>query len=678
MSNDPLLQPFRLKHLTLRNRIMITAHEPAYAEDGMPKAAYRAYHAERAKAGIAMTMTAGSASVARDSPPAFNNLLCYKDEVVPWLRALADECHDHGTAVMIQLTHLGRRTRWDKGDWLPTVAPSHAREAAHRAFPKRIEDWDIARIIGDYADAAERMQAAGLDGIELECYGHLMDQFWSLRTNDLDAPWGGDLTNRMRFSMEVLQAIRTRVGPQFIVGVRYVGDEMAAGGIGPVEGMQISQRLKASGLVDFLNVIRGHIDNDAALTEVIPIQGMRSAPHLDFAGEIRAATGMPVFHAARIPDVATARHAIASGKLDMVGMTRAHLADPHIVRKMIEGREDDIRPCVGANYCLDRIYQGGAAYCIHNPASGRELDWPQAVPVGAGGLRVVVVGAGPAGLEVARVAATQGHKVVVMEAADAPGGQVRLTAQTARRREILGITAWRYAQCVKLGVAFRFNTFAEADDVLALSPDVVIVATGGVPHVEVLTAGNDLVVSAWDILSGDVAPGQDVLVYDDAGDFAALQAAEKIAESGGRVEVMTPDRTFSPEVMGMSLTPYVRALQGHGATFTVTWRLQSVRRDGNRLVAVAGSDYGTAKLERKVDQVVVNHGTRPLDEVYFALKPLSRNLGEVDHDALIGGRRQDVDANPGGAFRLFRIGDAVEARNIHAAVYDGLRFGLGL
>ena len=678
MLNDPLLQPYQLKHLTLRNRIMVTAHEPAYAEDGMPKAAYRAYHVERARAGIAMTMTAGSASVARDSPPAFNNLLCYKDEVVPWLRALADECHDHGTAVMIQLTHLGRRTRWDKGDWLPTVSPSHAREAAHRAFPKRIEDWDIARIIGDYADAAERMQAAGLDGIELECYGHLMDQFWSPLTNDLDAPWGGDLTNRMRFSMEVLQAIRTRVGPDFIVGVRYVGDEMAAGGIGPIEGMEISRRLRDSGLVDFLNVIRGHIDTDAALTGVIPIQGMASAPHLDFAGEIRAATGMPTFHAARIPDVATARHAIASGKLDMVGMTRAHLADPHIVRKMTLGREGDIRPCVGANYCLDRIYQGGAAYCIHNPASGRELEWPQEVPVGSGGLQVVIVGAGPGGLEAARVAATRGHSVTVLEAADAPGGQVRLAAQTARRREVLGITSWRYDQCVKLGVTFRFNTLADAGMVLAERLDVVIVATGGLPHVEVLAAGNDLVVSAWDILSGDVAPGAEVLVYDDAGDFAGLQAAEKIAERGGRVEVMTPDRTFAPEVMGMSLTPYVRALQGQGATFTVTWRLKSVTREGNRLVAVAGSDYGGATLERRVDQVVVNHGTRPLDEVYFALKPLSRNLGAVDYDALIAGRRQGVEANPGGAFRLFRIGDAVEARNIHAAIYDGLRFGMGL
>ncbi len=204
MTNDPLLQPFRLKHLTLRNRLMITAHEPAYAEDGMPKAAYRAYHVERAKAGVALTMTAGSATVSRDSAPAFNNILAYKDEVVGWMRELADACHEHGAAVMIQLTHLGRRTRWDRADWLPVVSPSHHREAAHRAFPKKLEDWDIARIVADYADAAERMRAAGLDGIELEAYGHLMDQFWSPLTNTLDGPYGGALDNRLRFAFEVL------------------------------------------------------------------------------------------------------------------------------------------------------------------------------------------------------------------------------------------------------------------------------------------------------------------------------------------------------------------------------------------------------------------------------------------------------------------------------------------
>lgn len=673
MSTDPLLQPFQLKHLTLRNRILITSHEPAYTEDGMPKERYRAYHVERARAGVALTMTAGSASVSRDSPPAFGNVLAWKDEVVGWMRALTEECHDAGAAVMIQLTHLGRRTRWDRGDWLPTVAPGSKIEPAHRAAPKRAEDWDIARIIADYADAAERMQAAGLDGIELEAYGHLLDQFWSPLTNELDAPWGGSLENRMRFSFEVLSAIRRRVGEKFIVGLRFVADERLPGGIGRAEGLEITRRLSDSGMVDFLNVIRGHIDTDPGLTDVIPVQGMASAPHLDFAGEIRAASGLPTFHAARIPDVATARHAIASGKLDMVGMTRAHIADPHLVAKLVAGREEEIRPCVGANYCLDRIYQGGMALCLHNPSSGRERELPHAIPRAPDPRRVTVIGAGPGGLEAARVAAERGHAVTVLEAADAPGGQIRLTARQERRREMLAIVDWRHVQCVKLGVTFQFNTWAEAEDVLATAPDLVIVATGGLPGTGALSEGAAEVVTAWDILAGDVKPGAEVLVFDAAGDHAGLMAAQAAVQAGARVEIVTPDRSFAPEVMGMNLVPYVRALQAADARFTVTWRLAAVRREGNRLRAVLGSDYGPAQLERLVDQVVVNHGTLPLDELYFALKPLSRNLGEVDTAALLEGRPQALRRNPAGAFELFRIGDAVAARNTHAAILDALR-----
>lgn len=678
MSNDPLLQPYTLKHLTLRNRIMITSHEPAYPEDGMPKGRYRAYHVERAKAGVALTMTAGSASVARDSPPVFNNILAWKDEVVGWMKQMVDECHDHGAAVMIQLTHLGRRTRWDKGDWLPVLAPSHEREAAHRAFPKRIEDWDIARIVGDFADAAERMKAAGVDGIELEAYGHLLEQFWSPLTNDLDNDYGGSLDNRLRFTFDVLRAIRDRCGPDFIVGLRYTADPAEVGGMTKEEGMEVSRKLRDSGLVDFLNVIRGHIDTDPALTDVIPIQGMKSAPHLDFAGEVRAATGFPTFHAARIPDVATARHAIASGKLDMVGMTRAHMADPHIVRKIKEGREEDIRPCVGANYCLDRIYQGGMAFCLHNPATGREETVPHSIPAATAKKRVTIVGAGPAGVEAARVAAERGHDVTVFEAADQPGGQIRLTAQDPRRREMISIIGWRMAQAEKKGVTFHFNTYADAETVLATKPDEVIIATGGLPHTEVLAAGNELVHSAWDILSGDVKPGSNVLIFDDAGDHAALQAADLISATGAAVEIVTPDRSFAPEVMAMNLVPYMRNLQQRNTTFTVTWRLMSVAREGNQLRATLGSDYGDYRKERLVDQVIVNHGTRPLDELYFQLKPLSSNLGEVDYEALATNRAQAVRKNPDASFRLFRIGDAVAARNTHAAIYDALRIAKDL
>jgi N-methyl-L-proline demethylase len=673
MSTDPLLQPYKLKHLTLKNRIMTTSHEPAYPEDGMPKDKYRAYHVERCKGGIALTMTAGSAAVSKDSPPVFNNILAYKDEVVGWLKKLTDECHVHGAAVMIQLTHLGRRTGWSKGDWLPVVAPSHHREASHRAFPKLIEDWDIARIINDYADAAERMKAAGMDGIELEAYGHLLDQFMSPYTNNLAAPYGGNLENRMRFVFDTLRAIRKRVGDDFLVGIRYTADEDLAGGTTKADGLEISQKLKASGLVDFLNIIRGHIDTDAGLTDVIPLQGMKASPHLDFAGEIKAATNFPTFHAARIQDVATARHAIASGKLDMVGMTRAHIADPHIVRKIIEGREHDIRPCVGATYCLDRIYQGGEAYCIHNPATGRELKMPHVIVKAALKKKVIIIGAGPAGLEAARVAAERGHDVTVFEAASEAGGQIRLTARSKRKSEMIGIIDWRLGQCQAKDVKFQFNTFADAASVIAQNPDVVIIATGGLPHTEVLKTGNDLIVSTWDILTGDIKPGSNVLLYDDAGDHAALMAAEVLAESGAKVEIMTPDRSFAPEVMGMNLVPYMRALQKHDVTFTVTYRLEDVLREGNQLLAIIGSDYGGVRKERIFDQIVVNHGTRPLDELYFELKPQSRNLGEINYEQLIAGHPQAVTKNPKAKFELYRIGDAVSARNTHAAIYDALR-----
>ena len=672
-TRDPLLQPFQLQHLSFRNRVMTTSHEPAYSEDGMPKDRYRLYHVERAKGGIALTMTAGSAVVSPDSPPVFGNLLAYKDEIVPWLRKLADECHEHGAAVMIQLTHLGRRTAWNKADWLPVLAPSPIREPAHRSFPKAVEAWDIERVVADYAAAAQRMQAAGLDGCEIDAYGHLPDQFWSPATNKRDDEWGGSLENRIRFSLRVLEAMRRAVGNRFLIGIRMTGDERWIIGLQREEGFEIGRRLAAAGLVDFVNVIRGHIDSDNALLDVIPIMGMPSAPHLDFAGEMRAATGLPVFHAARITDTATARHAIAAGKLDMVGMTRAHIADPHIVRKIRAGQEHTIRPCVGATYCLDRIYEGNEALCIHNAATGREGSMPHVAVRAERRRKVVVIGAGPAGLEAARVSAERGHEVVLFEATEQAGGQIRLASRSPRRRELIGIVDWRVERLADAGVELRFSSWAEADDVLGLDPDVVFVATGGIPNTDILEAGGDLVVSTWDVLSGQVKPAERVLVFDDNAAHPALQAAEFLAESGSTVELVTPERFLAVEIGGLNHAAYARVFHRHGVKITINTRLKAVHRQGNALIATLGSDYGEGGAERHVDQVVVEHGTLPLADLYEELKPLSANLGEIDHRAMLAGRPQEVVRNADGHFRLFRVGDAVASRNIHAAIFDSLR-----
>ena len=674
MSTDPLLQPFALKHLTLKNRVMSTSHEPAYSEDGLPKERYAAYHAEKAKGGLALTMTAGTAVVSPDSPPAFGNLLAYKDEIVPWIQRLTDGIHEHDCAAMIQISHLGRRTGWGQDDWLPVVAPSAIREPAHRSHPKAAEEWDIRRIIGHYADAAERMKAGGMDGIEIESYGHLFDQFLSPLTNQRDDEWGGSFEGRLRFPLEVLRAIRARVGNDFIVGVRMAIDEAKPDGIDTPTGFAVLQRYADESLIDFVNVIRGTIFTDSELSDVIPIHGMAAAPHLDFAGAVREHIGLAVFHAAKVDDVATARHAIREGKVDMIGMTRAHMADPYLVRKITLGQEATIRPCVGATYCLDRIYLSGHALCIHNAATGRELQMPHVVERAATRRRVVVVGAGPAGLEAARVSAERGHDVTVLEAMPWAGGQLQLATRNLRRRDLIGIVEWRVAELERLGATVKYDTFADADAVAALSPDVVIVATGGIGQNPRVERGGELMVGAWDIIGGDVKPHGDVLLFDDDSSHSAMTTAELIVNAGARLEIVTPERGIGVDVGGLNLVPYMRALNDADTRITLGQRVHSISRraDGRLDVVIAAPGSGT-RHTRVVDLVVGDHGVAPNDGLYAELAPLSVNRGEVDHDALVQGRPQDVRTNADGSFQLFRIGDAVEGRNIHAAVYDALR-----
>ena len=676
---DPLFQPLHIRHLTIKNRFLSTSHAPGYAVHGNITERYIAYEAEKAKGGVGLVQFGGATAVSVENSFHYGQINGAVDEVVPQYRRMAAAIHAHGALCTVQLTHGGRRERWDDANWLPAFAPSGLRELVHRSFPAVMEDHDIERVIRDYAQAVARARQGELDGAEISTQaGTLIEQFWSPAMNHRTDGYGGSLANRMRFGCEVLEACRKAAGDRFLIGIRMPGDEMLEGGLSREACIEIASHHARTGLIDFISIVGGTAVDYQAEAKIWPTMWLPSAPYLELARAIKAAVAIPVFHATRITDAATAVHAVKQGYIDMVGMTRAFIADPHHVRKLAEQREAEIRPCVGAGYCVDRVLMGKDALCVHNVATGRELSIPQVLSGSNGPVRrILVIGGGPAGLEAARVCASRGHEVTLFEATGELGGQVVLAAKATWRRGLAGIVRWLAGEVDRLGVKVHFNRLAEAQDVIEAAPDVVIVATGGIPNVGQF-AGSELATSIWDLLSGESEPGQSVLIYDESGGHASLSCAEFVADRGSRVEIASPDKALGLEMSDTNYGAHMTELYKAGVTISPDMRLVRLSRTGNRLAAELRNTYSGAKSVCEVDQVIGDYGTLPNTSLYEELKPFSRNLGELDLQALAAARRQTIDRNPSAAFFLYRIGDAWTGRNIHAAMLDAMRVCLDL
>ncbi|WP_406644763.1 NADH:flavin oxidoreductase [Aliisedimentitalea scapharcae] len=669
---DPLLTPFQLRHLTLRNRIISTAHAPSFQEDGHPRDRYRLYHEEKAKGGVGLTIVGGSTNIAPDSPSVFGQLYAGDDSIIPWFQKLTSGVRAHGAAIMCQITHMGRRTAWDDGHWLPVMGPSGTRERAHRSCVKPMEPEDITRVVQDFAQAAKRCQEGGFDGIELLSHSHLMGQFLSPLINRRHDEYGGALDNRLRLTLQVIDAVRAAVGPDMILGLRLTGDELIQGGMDADDCVEIARRLANTGDVDFLNVLAGAPYDDLGLAGWVAPMGQPAAPHLNVAGRIREAVDIPVIHAGGVADIATARHALTAGCVDLIGMTRAQMADPYLVHKLSRDQEDRIRPCVGLGYCVDRVNQGKPAVCGHNAATGREATMPHVLGTAARSRRVVVVGGGPGGLEAARICATRGHDVVLFEASDRLGGQINLAARGMTRRQIWGVADWLITETRHLGVDIRLNSLAEPDDILAETPDAVIIATGGWPE-PLACAGQQWQASTWDIMNGESRVSGTVLLVDDMGDHPALVCADVLSRSGCTVSLVTPDRSVAHDLGPTNSAVVLRDLTRQGVTFSCFQDLVEITLVGNRKQATLCNVLTGQTEVRLVDHVVVENGIVPNDALYHALKAGSRNLGQLDQTAMIAGTSPFVAHNPNGHYHLARIGDAVAGRNIHAALYDALR-----
>ncbi len=643
-----LFTPVQVGRLTLKNRIYSSGHAEAMAEGGRPTERLGRYHEGKARGGCALTIFGGSSSVHPSSPAAaWKQIANHDDSIIPAYRALANAVHRHDCLVFTQLTHLGRRAQSDPEAGNVLLAPSQIPERVHREIPHELEAEQIVELVRAFGEAARRCRDGGLDGVEISmAHNHLIDQFWSPLFNERSDEYGGSLDNRMRFGMEVLREIRRRVGGDFVVGARISGDERTPGGLTTRDMAAIARRLAESGLVDFLSIIGGGAHSYTLQAAAVPNMSFATGVFVPLATLIKEAVpGMPILHASRIVDPRHADRIVADGQVDVVGMTRALIADPDLARKAREGRLDDIRTCVGANEgCIDRIYQGKAVTCVQNPATGREAELGDVRPAPTP-KKVVVVGGGVAGMEAARMAALRGHRVLVLEKAAELGGQVLLAARAPARAEYAGIARFLAFQIRKLGVDVRLGVEATPDLVLAEHPDAVIVATGSHPYTPPVPGSDGKhVVTDRDVLGGEAKVGTNVVVIDDVHTEEALSTAELLLDQGKRVEVISPLFYVGQDIGVTSIAPLYARLYTKGVVLTPCSELRAV--EGSTVV-VRNVYSGAERRIEAVDTIVLAVGSRSTDALYRALK------GQVP--------------------ALYAAGDCVAPRGVHQAILDGTR-----
>jgi 2,4-dienoyl-CoA reductase-like NADH-dependent reductase (Old Yellow Enzyme family) len=644
-----LFSPLSIKGLTLRNRIASTPHSDGMAEDGLVTERLIAYFEAKAVGGAGLVMGPAGGAVHPTSPTRAGGLELYRPEAAAGLARLAQTVHAAGAAYIPQLTHWGRRgSSGDRPD--PLLAPSAIPEPVSGENPRALSEREITDIVAGYADSARRVEAAGADGVDIVAFAnHLPDQFWSPLSNHRRDRYGGNLENRMRFSLEVLRAIRRAVGPGFVVGMRISGDELIEGGLGPRELQEIAGHIARTGLLDYLSVSGGAGMTPLAQAAVVPGHWWPQGCYAGYAKGMREiAGGLPILYAGRVVRPEMAERLLADGACDLVAMTRAILADPELPNKAREGRLGEIRHCVGANVCIGRRYgQHQPVACIYNPSAGREREM-EPLATARPARRIVVVGGGPAGLEVARVAAERGHRVVLFEAADNIGGHLLLEAAVPHRHELRGIPDYYRRELTRLGVVTRLASRATADIVRAERPDVVVVAAGSLPARPEIALDGMPVVSADEVLAGRLIEGR-VLVWDDDGRYRGPGAALLLARQGAQVEIVTPELHVGIKLDPSNLPPFYRHLFEAGVTLTPNHGVSGATGGAIRLrnvftgreVERTPVDALVTALLRRVSQDALYHelaatleahlvgdasAARPTDKVILEAALLARTL----------------------------------------------------
>ncbi|MGD0083638.1 MAG: mycofactocin system FadH/OYE family oxidoreductase 2 [Acidimicrobiales bacterium] len=644
-----LFSPLRIGPVTVANRAVFSAHLTNYASDGLPSEQHAAYYAARAAGGAGLIITEEHSTHPTDWP--YEKLIHgFREAAIGGYRRITEAVHGHGVPIFAQINHNGGQAS-SMYTRLAVWAPSPVADPLFREVPHAVTEAEIAEIVAGYATVARHCREGGFDGVELQCsHSSIVRGFLSGATNLRTDRYGGPLESRARLLLELLETVREAIGPGLALGVRLCGDELVEGGTTIDDAVAVAKLVDSQGCADYINTSIG-----VATATLFMIEASMHMPpgYASFIpSAIREAVSLPVVGVGRFKDPLQAERALNEGVCDLVGIVRGQIADPDLVSKARGGRTESIRLCLSCNQeCVGRMGLNRWLGCIENPRTGREA-LPAPTALGGGRRRLLVVGAGPAGLQAAIAAARAGRSVTVLERRPEPGGQVRLAASVPNRAEFGDLIRNQLHECRELGVGLCLGEEATVERVLELDPHIVVVATGSRPRRPSwadAAAGEGVdVADVTEVLDGSAAPAGEVVVIDEVGFHQATSTAELLADRGCAVEIMTPGMVVGQD-LGITLD-----LEG----FNMRAASKHIAQSTDRVVMGAGSGalqvlhHPTGVMEeRVVDWVVLALPAEPADELYLALR---RARPELD---------------------VRRAGDCVAPRRAHAAIIEGEREG---